>query len=531
MAKYLNAVYLLAAVVFAITLFFFQAANFTEAEDSLPIVNSILSGTPFLHPNHLLFEPVYHALLSVILELFPEVDRLALLQSITAVCGMGALVLIAALVGSRAGSFGGFVAASVVGTSYAFWLYAKVVDVYVPALFFGLLSLWLFHCRDRTPTLLNAALIALAASAATLMHQMYLLLGILTVIAVLRDTRAEHARYLHAAVMLLIGLVCVLGTYIQAYLVATGEWTSMRAFVAWALGHASGGLWDPPGLKTPIEGMIGVVTTMFTPFIAVELASSIGADTIASRSIIEEIFLASQSISHGLALLGLIGVACVGAVYLSILWISFRKPSKPFTVFDQLICISIFLYAVFTLVWEALNREFWLHIIAFTVIVCVIRTDWSRAGLKVIAVCAVVLAGVINFSMGILPLSDRKNDYFHVMIDHIVDSTQPNDAIVIDCSWLCIQYLKNEPSRIWLIPGATNDFASAISKAQRVVVVNWTYFPPSPSQIGNSAWREKFLADMEAMYGKPPFSSPTSVFDLPRFQASAARGSWEAVSP
>ena len=153
------------AVIFAATYFGWQIASFVEAEDSLSFSRRILSGESFLHANHLLFEPAYQTLLQTVLSVLPNADPLIVLQSISAMFGLGALLLVGALVWSRAGPANSLLAVGMVGTFYAFWLYSKIVDAYVPALFFGLLTLWLFQRRAQSPSLMNAGLIALAALA------------------------------------------------------------------------------------------------------------------------------------------------------------------------------------------------------------------------------------------------------------------------------------------------------------------------------------------------------------------------------
>ena len=82
--------------------FGWRTESFIEAEDSLSFARRILAGAPFLHPNHLLFEPVYHALLQVVLSVFPTADGLQVLHGITSAFGLGALGLVGALAWSRA---------------------------------------------------------------------------------------------------------------------------------------------------------------------------------------------------------------------------------------------------------------------------------------------------------------------------------------------------------------------------------------------------------------------------------------------
>ena len=428
------------------------------------------------------------------------------------------------------GPVASLIAVAMAGTLYAFWLYSKVADAYISALFFALLSIWAFQRRDHTPSLANALCVALAAIAATLMHQMYVFLGLAMALAILLDRRAGRARYIQCATGLAMGVAVITGAYVLAYIHENGGWASGAGFVAWAAGHAQGGLWEPPGWNTPLLGLIGAVTTMFTPFPAAELAGHADVSGLTNRSMVEELFVARQALSPTWSVLGLIGLAGAGTVYLIFLVLALHGALRQgLTAFDRLIAGLIVMFIVVVCLWEAINREFWIQILVLLVLFVATKVDWSVGRLWA-AGAAVLTMAAVNFSLGIAPLSDRRHDYFAVMIDHIVERTEPEDTIVLDCSWLCAEYLKDRPERRWVSPGLSPDYGQAMEGARRVVMVSWTYHPPTPTLTGRPDDREVFLTTLEATYGRPGFAPPTAPTAFPELQAAEPGQGWKKLA-
>lgn len=517
------------AALLVIALYFgWQTDSFVEAEDSIVYAGNILRQDPQLNPHHLFFEPLYAAVAS----LFPGLGAIVVMQGLTAAFAVIALLAVFGLVAPRKGLLVGLVATLLVAQLYAFWHYAKVVDAYVPGLALALCALIAFEHRARLPAPVVAPACALALSGAVLMHQLYIFLAPIFALALLLDRRSTH-RVRDALVYSALGLVIVSSIYIGAYLAtATG---SPGGFVGWVLGHARGGLWDPPGGSTPLLAIFGIASVFVTtsPIFASPAITSRLEALVGGRSLVEEAFLAQQAFPGPVAVTAaLVALALLFVGYLGLVVYGFiRRSALPLTGLEWVLVASVASYAALVVAWEAANREFWIHVVVFAIVLFFLRTDWSRPALGT-AAAVVGLGAALNFFGGIKPLSDARNDYWALMTEAVTGAVAERGLILSECSWLCQRYASRTDheylfSSSWQIDAALERI-SGRDDGDAIYLVEWAIAAPNRLSPDQEGFRDRFLSHVQDELGPFPEAGAPDPLRTPAIWRW--RGAWELVA-
>ncbi|RDC73106.1 hypothetical protein DLJ49_08325 [Rhodovulum sp. 12E13] len=431
-------------------------ATYTEAEDSILMSSRIVSGTPAFHPNHLLFEPLYHALLQLFAGVWPQVRPELMLQGFTTVFALVGLAAAYLLILPRAGTTAGLLGVGLIAASYGYWHYGKVVDAYVPALSMALVSLVFLDRYLATRRPLFAVLLALAAASAVLIHQLYVFHAALLFVFLLRagDRRMQGLR--DAMLYAFVAGAAILGAYWLSYLTVVGDDTQgLAGLFDWAKGHARDGLWLEPSLRTPFFAAVGIATgiVFIAPVFVIPGLAGLAEGPMVNRVVVEEVFVAHEVLGP-LASVALVVLAIIASVLcLALLIASLRGHRKaPVDPIELYLLVFVLLYAVLATVWEALNREFWIHVLAALALFVAMRLRGPEgASRKRVALAAVLMLGVHNFFAAIVPFSDPANDYWSVRTSSVAGRIAPHDTIVVNCTWLCARYLERKTgSRVYL---------------------------------------------------------------------------------
>lgn len=419
---------------------------FIEAEDSIVFLGRIAGDEPAFHPNHLLFEPLYHALLQVARAVRPGIEPVLFLQGVTMAFGLLGLIASYGLVAPRAGHTAAVVGTGLVAMSFAFWHYSKVVDAYVPALSLALSSLVVFDRRSRFPRPVAALGMALLAGAAALLHQLYVFHAALLLVFLLLADRRQAGGSRDAGLYGLVSLGGVCAVYLAIYATAAGSDPGLAGFVGWAKGHAGNGLWMAPSAMTPVFATIGLGSGLVyvAPFLAVPGLSELAVRMSPGRGLEEETFIAFEVLGRGMSIL--LAVLAATAVALCI-WLAghairHRRRVRLDPTESYLLAFLI-LYGLLASTWEALNNEFWIHVLVAAALLVALRLRASgTATPQRVGLTAVALLGTVNFAAAIGPFSDPSNDFWRQATEPVVSRVGEDDVIAVECPWLCARYIE-----------------------------------------------------------------------------------------
>ena len=511
--NYRRVALLISSLCIVALLFGWQTESFVEAEDSITFAKRIMDGTAILHPNHLIFEPLY----ALVVRMFPSLPPLLVAQSFTSMFALAALLSVYLLVSPRSGTGGALIAVWLVMTMYTFWHYAKVVDAYVPALSLALMSLVVFDRLPRVTRPLGVTAMALLMAAAVLVHQLYIFLALLTTIALAKDTRFENEHLRYATLFSTIGILIVGGGYLFVYLADPIE----IPFHRWAAGHARNGLWEPPNEKTPFAAVLAIGTTIVSvvPLLAYDCIASFMDSVSGGKMLLEETYVASRVLNPLSAALLVASMGALVISYLVLLGAALRRARlSALSGTQSLLLVAATVYMALVIVWEATNREFWLHPLVFLLIALSQCIRWNRH-MALVGVIAVTSGGLVNFWAGIAPLSDRNNDYWWTLSNDILTRV-PNDAIVLmDCPWICQQYFAMAEGNIFYSGGGAEqnfDPEKIVSMDLKdVFLVDWAIAPLDTRNKTKVQHRKVFLERMASAFGSLPEPTRSDPFIRP----------------
>lgn len=431
-----------------------------ESEDSLTFIGRILDDVPRYHPNHLLFEPAYHAALKIVLAVFPVADPIRVLQWITLAFALLGLGLVYRLVERRAGGRAALAAGSFVAVSFGFWHYATVVDAYLPALAFALLALSAFDWRPERSSPWWALMAAVFASAAVLSHQLYFVFAVLLGVFVLIDFRTMRLSVGEAVVYAVAGLVLVGGAYWLSYIGPDSAKAEGFGFLRWAQGYAGSGFGAPVGPEAPLMAVVGVARffVTFNPFFGIPQLAEIAGRGAGAKVFVEEMFIGQSAIGVTLSLV--LAVTAIAGLLLA-LWaavlgvLGFGRRGRD--VLHLILIAQVGVYTILATLWEAINLELWIHVVVFlTLFVFTTRAAMTRAFARAV-IAATALIAVTNFLGAVRPYTDLANDYWRGMLAPVLQTAQKGDLVIIDCPWICGEYIETLTGAVVLAPSELSE--------------------------------------------------------------------------
>lgn len=456
------------AVVYALTM----TVNWSESEDSLTFMSRILADAPRYHPNHLLFEPFYHAVLTRVQAVLPGIEAVRVLQFTTLGFGVLGLAAVFRLVDVRAGWRAAMAASGLLAVTFGYWHYSTTVDAYHGALCFALLGLLAFDRRPVTRSVVWALALAVMVSGAVLFHQLYAVFALLLGGFVLFDFRTKRWALAEAVAYAAMGTLCVGGSYLLAYLGPDAAKAEGYTLIQWARGYANAGFGAPLGWEAPILALVGAAryVVSFNPFFGLLPLFGLDGGSLGGKVVVEELYVADRVLGPVgavvLSVTGVIGLLLAGLMTLGALRRFWRY--RPDILQVMLIAMAL-TYALLATLWEAVNLELWKHVAVFAMILVFTAGGRERRALSRFAVPAVVFLGVTNFFAAILPYTDRDNDYWLGVLRPVFEVAGQGDVVVIDCPWICGEYIEANTGAAVLMP---DDFAegAGIDGYDRVVL-------------------------------------------------------------
>lgn len=478
--------------------------NYTDAKDSLSYAYRIREGIPVFHANHLLYEPLNFLLHRAAAALFGPVDPLRTMQLLSTFTAIPTLLLICRIAQRWGGEFlPGAVAVGAIAFSFGIWCYSISADGYLPPLFCVMLTIALLDparwAGDGAvaPSLKVVFLAALATAAAVLIHQMYVFFAITAGLIMLRTSEFGPLAVRFRGFLIYGGVSggIVIAAYAAVYLltVPAGE-----SFLDWLRGYAAHGFYygRPPSLLSPLLGGLGALTSMLSMngILTFDVAADAASRWFPAKSLFEERFIAETAIGRPIATLVLLAMTVSVAAWAALAWQAgagwqARRRAAvraPFT--DCLLLSLIILYTLLVLIWEPVNREFWIHVYVFATLLCAMNARLLRRAVRLTAAALCGALFIANFFGAIRPLADADADYWRVLHRHDFAGVPAAgyDAVLISCNFLCMNYVRYFHTSNVVVPDLQNprQFVTDLARyaPERILVSKW-FLTPHASYI------------------------------------------------
>lgn len=436
------------------------AANFSGPHDSINYLNGIVSGHHLLHPHHLLYHFTAHYWLVLTQSIFPGIKDYYLVEAFTALCGSGSLTIVYSFFRKRfqLPALPSVISTSVIAFSYGMWFYSVNIEVYAPAMFLLLASLYVltrpgFGLRD-----LWAA--ALLHAGAILFHQLHILFAVV-IFYKLWTERKRLPLVRSLAHYALIGIVLVGGAYFLMGWVLDGH-NSIDKWIGWMEGYTRhNDYWLAPGLKTPLYVFTGYSHAFVGGHFIFRIPglSNYLDQSLAIHSLRDEIFLA-QHISEPMAI-GLTALSIAMAVVMLLLVIRFvRRFSAVRAQYGGVVLpviVSGTVYSVFFCFWMPEILEFWIFQVVLFWVVLLGTLPVTGFPFRIKPLTGTILLSVsmlvINYFGSIRWLQDLEHDWYYTKVQPVKEVATPKDVILLQQGWILQDFLEYfTPAHVLEVP-------------------------------------------------------------------------------
>jgi hypothetical protein len=410
-------------------------------------------GRALWHPHHL----VYNALARGWLEAMGTLgidDPLVAIESLNAIVGGVTAALVWLVLRRRARLSPALCAAGTAGAamSYGLWFYSVSIEVYVLPLALVLGALFLL----TAPVLSARVMVAVGVvnGLAVVAHQVNVLFAVVVVAVAARgvDRPTAVRRIVAYGTAAAATVVAVYG----AVLTFAIQPTSVGDAIDWLTRYAQGGGYWHFSPTAPLYAVLGAARSLVGGHFAYrfDTVNDRMQSTFTSRSVDDEAFLVRDLPAAGAVALVVVAVVGAGLLAATLLRGYRRRCDLPEPAGAVLRALAVWLavYAVFFLVWEPENPEFWIpQVTVIWMLAAVLsgrgatdpreparRADRRRA--PVVLAGAALAVGTANLFGTILPATDAGNDVYAVRyraLDEVVDA---GDLVVVDHPHLGLGY-------------------------------------------------------------------------------------------
>ncbi|MGZ5253369.1 MAG: hypothetical protein ACXWV4_03340 [Flavitalea sp.] len=422
--------------------------NFSASHDAITYLNHISAGKHLFHPHHLLYNAVLNVWLNTWHFILPFVSVHFIIESFSAVCGSG-IVLVSYIFFTRRFFLdynSSAVCSVIIAFSYGVWCYSTNIEVYAPSILFSLLVLLRLSRKELTRP--DLYVIAGLHILAILFHQVNVLLTPVIIVYVLRSFNASQSNGISGKKAVVLYLVpttlIVLATYILTASFYADE-KSLSGIIKWTLFYATElDYWHPFSYDTlpyVITGLahafIGAHFVFRIPFLSDKLTAG-----MSEHSLSDELYL-SSSLGHEFssALLFLSVFVAILMIYLVVLFI--KNILKKFTVVQGILVFSLLIYSLFFIFWMPENLEFW--IFQSVIIWMLILGNPSYFSRKYSLVVPSLLAAslfFINYFGSIVLLGNQERDLYYSRVHPVSKIIEPGDIIILEEPWILDGYIK-----------------------------------------------------------------------------------------
>ncbi|MGB8190667.1 MAG: hypothetical protein WCF67_02055 [Chitinophagaceae bacterium] len=432
-------------VVFLVIYLLTLTSNFTGPHDSMAYLNMLKTEHGLWHPHHLLYHVSSKYWLGFWKMVFPSVEDYLIIESFSSVWGAATLSLVFRFFRKRFNLpvLTSWLGTAVIGFSYGIWFYSVNVEVYMPALFFTLWSLYILGEKEWSAKEVWRA--SLVHSLAILFHQM----NILLVPVLLYKIWSQRKNiYVFKSIFwyALTGAAVVGGMYFIGGWIIEGH-NDFSKWFGWIRGYTeTNEYWQPLSWKTPLFAALGFLRTIVGGQFLFRLgdAEENMNAFLKVHALQDEQFLV-RNLSTGMVWTIFILSMLLGVLML-ILFIRFiRKFRENMRTSKHVITpllLYVAIYSFYFLFWMPEILEFWLgHCVIFWLLLIGTYKPVGRR-LNIISGSIAVLLFVINFSSSIRPMQDIKNDIGYARIEKLTHAATANDLVLVQDPWLLKDFIE-----------------------------------------------------------------------------------------
>jgi hypothetical protein len=431
-------------VVFVVVYLFTLTSNFTAPHDSMAYLNMLKADKGLWHPHHLLYHVSSKYWLGFWKMIFPSVEDYKIIESYSSVWGAAVLAMVFIFFRRRfnLSVLSAWLGTAVTAFSYGIWFYSVNVEVYMPALFFTIWSLYIMGKKEWSSRQVWA--IGLVHSLAILFHQMNILLAPVVLYKIISQRRNIYV-FKSFFWYGLTGLVLVGGFYFLGGWVIEGN-KDIGAWTTWIRGYTeTNEYWQPFSVKTPVLASMGFLRTIVGGQFIFQLGAtqeSIG-NFLKVHALQDEAFLV-RDLSTAHVWTVLILSALLGALMLVLLVRFIRKFRENMRTWEAVIVpllLYVVIYSLYFLFWMPEILEFWLGqcIICWLLLLGAYR---PVKRLNIIAGAIAALLFIINYSAAIKPMRNIHNDIGYARIEKLNHTATAGDLTVVENPWLIKEFLE-----------------------------------------------------------------------------------------
>ncbi len=345
--------------------------------------------------------------------------------------------------------------------SFGIWFYSVTIEVYVIALFFVLVSLYLLTEKELSRR--RVLLAAMLHGIAMLFHQLHLFFLVPALFALSGWTGSRIAPGTSRS-MLMLQYVVVAGAVVLIPYLVIGIFVlgmdTPDSYVRWILGYAGDDrFWVPLSILTPLKILIGFSRTIIGAdfLFAIPTASGLVNRILPGKWLADQQFVVRE-LPETLALLLLLCSVVIGTILLVSSARAASTMRRRFTSLPPVIRLSLVFIVVYGLLfsfWDNTNLEFWIpqSVLFWLVLVPLMsmrdaeRSDRLGTRRRRIPLAVPVLAGllfVVNGAGSIYWMMPRSNDYYTIQADSLTAIAGTNGIILLADTYMMDQYLEPE---------------------------------------------------------------------------------------
>lgn len=432
---------------FCLLYFATSSLNLTVAHDSVHYLANIISGSPNLHPHHLLYEPL--SFLWVKVSSLATSEYSVQVSSLNSFFGAGLVLVVFKILRQRLCVSGAnsLLGAALLGVSFGVWFYSVTVEVYIIPAF--LLASAAYVLLLEKITIRDMVVVGVLHGLAMLFHQVHFLFGFVALARLFFAGGGFKVRAgLLSSYAVVASSIVLLGYFLAvAYL----EIDSKEAFYRWFFGYANNGQYwhDPFLISTYVKAVIGFARAFVGGqfLFAIPAFQDLLGQNFSGQNLVDEFFLVRNLGVWEACLLFFVFVTIPFVIVLSGVFCLMQARQARGTdiaganvLYPLIVWFGV--YALFFLFWEPHNPEFWItQVVCFVLIYCWFlerRITINKA--RYVLMVLVSLVGVVNFFGTILPCKDRENDFYTVVVDGFVNKYDPSETVAVIGDWWPLEY-------------------------------------------------------------------------------------------
>lgn len=382
----------------------------TLSHDSVYYYCDIKEMNFIFHPHHLLHNPL-SILWFKLLNFLNIQDEVFASASINVFFGAGVVSLVYIYLRKDFAKSYAFIASIMIGTTFGFWFYNTVIEVYIMPMLF---LIWAITYIKYNNIESNKSIIflGLISGLAVLFHQIYSLLGLVIFFYILINSKRKIIDSLLYAIV--FNLIWIIVYALVVYYSFDNLSFSNISYWFTLYNHEVTDAWnkfDSKFLFRPMAGIGRVFLNYYPLFINEEITKSV-YKLFPNNMLQAEVYMMKdipQYIFYIYSLLSMIFHSIL--IYLLFKFIINIKIllKNEFVGFFFLIIISLFF-----LFWVPTNLEFWIAQSILFLLICT-----SLPIKRIIIYILIVINIVVNLGLGLIFTSDRDKDIYFIEIDGV----------------------------------------------------------------------------------------------------------------